>query len=76
MAVLSASVEFCVKHTREGSAPPKKAQSFSRAAYTTRAAESALSLAPRPTLPSEHSASLTARTTPSGRRSDVAALSR
>ena len=42
MAVLSASVEFCVKQTRDGSAPPKKVQSFSRAAYTTRAAESAL----------------------------------
>ena len=45
-------------------------------ASSSGAAESALSLAPRPTLPIEHSASLTARTTLSGRRSDVAALSR
>ena len=76
MAVLSAAVELGVKHTWSALGQPKRHASLARQPWMVRAASRAPDVAPRPALPSEHIACVTASMTVCGLCMVVAALSR
>ena len=74
--MLSAIVAFMVNDTREASCAPSNPATAERASNTAMLAANAAACDPRPGPPNEPIASATARATPSGFLSVVAALSR